>query len=255
MPATTATTETARLLAAAEERAALLEAALRDASGFVGSRRSSSSSSFFGGGGGRAAAARALASLFPPEGSSAADWSNLPMRPSFLPLLQRLSVYLASTVFPPRNLDVGKPLVAFLPVSQAGKTAALVTPDGVALEIPIIKKGERGVVEFAATQRPGLYVLTPPGGPPLHYVVNTSRRESDLERLTDSEIHGFAKAHGVSLVRSGAEYRKLDHTRRFGMEIWRAILWVILVLLFLEIFLQQKFSRARRAPANPGRKL
>ncbi|MEI8310624.1 MAG: BatA domain-containing protein [Verrucomicrobiota bacterium] len=183
-----------------------------------------------------------------------ADWSNLPMRPSYLPLLQRLSVYLASTVFPPRNLDVGKPLVAFLPVSQAGKTAALVTPDGVALEIPIIKKGERGVVEFASTQRPGLYVLTPPGGPPLHYVVNTSRRESDLERLTDSEIHGFAKAHGVSLVRSGAEYRKLDHTRRFGMEIWRAILWVILVLLFLEIFLQQKFARARRTPANPARK-
>ncbi|MDQ3622341.1 MAG: VWA domain-containing protein, partial [Verrucomicrobiota bacterium] len=43
------------------------------------------------------------------------DWSNLPMRPFYLPLLQRLSVYLASTVYPPRNLEVGKPLVAFLP--------------------------------------------------------------------------------------------------------------------------------------------
>ena len=110
------------------------------------------------------------------------------------------------------------------------------------------------MVEFAATQRPGLYVLTPPGGPPLHYVVNTSRRESNLERLTDTEISGFAKSHGVSLVHSGAEYRKLDHTRRFGLEIWRVILGVILVLLFLEIFLQQKFARARRTPANPARK-
>ena len=175
-----------------------------------------------------------------------ADWSNIPMRPFYLPLLQRLTIYLASTAFPPRNLDVSKPLVGFFLAADAGKKAALILPDGATREVPIVKKGERGVVEFGQTQRPGLYTLSAPGGAPTHFVVNASRRESDLQKLTDNEIADFAKSHGVSLVHSGAEYKQLDHTRRYGMEFWRPLLWALLVFVFLEIFLQQRFARVRR---------
>jgi len=174
-----------------------------------------------------------------------ADWSNLPMRPFFLPLLQRLSVYLASTVFPPRNLDVGKPIVTFLPGADAGKEAQVATPDGTTAKVKIVKKGERGVLEFGKTERPGLYTVTAPGGEATHYVVNASRRESDLQRLTATELDELAKQHGVGLVRSGAEYQALDRTRRYGSELWKTLLWVLLGLAFLEIFLQQKFSRVR----------
>jgi hypothetical protein len=174
-----------------------------------------------------------------------ADWSNLPMRPFFLPLMQRLSVYLASTVFPPRNLDVGKPLVAFLNAADAGKKATLLKPDGVTIEVPITKRAERGVVEFAKTQQPGLYTLTPPGGRALHFVVNAARRESDLAKLTDKEISDLAKAHGVALVHNGTEFKQLDRRRRFGLEFWRPLLWTILGLCFVEMVLQQRFAKAR----------
>lgn len=107
-----------------------------------------------------------------------ADWSNLPLRPSYLPLMQRLSVYLASTVFPPRNLEVGRSIAAFLPPGDAGKKAQLTLPDGTTAELPIAKKGSRGVVEWSRTQQPGLYTITPADGKPLHYVVNASRKES-----------------------------------------------------------------------------
>lgn len=181
-----------------------------------------------------------------------ADWSNLPMRPFYLPMMQRLAIYLASTVFPPRNLDVSKPLVAFLPPADAGKKAALALPDGSSREVPVVKKGERGVVEFAKTQQPGLYTLTSPGGTQTHFVVNTSRRESDLQRLTDAEIADFAKSHGVSVVHSGAEYKQLDRTRRYGSEFWRSLLWLLLALIFAELFLQQRFARVRRVRAEEG---
>jgi len=174
-----------------------------------------------------------------------ADWSNLPMRPFYLPLMQRLSVYLASTVFPPRNLDVGKPLVSFLPAADAGKKAQLAKPDGTTVEVGIAKQGERGVVEFPRTQQPGLYTLTPPGGAPIHYVVNASRRESDLTKLTDKEIADFAREHGVSLVANGAEFKALDQSRRFGIEFWRPLLVALLVLIFAELILQQRFARVR----------
>jgi hypothetical protein len=44
---------------------------------------------------------------------------------------------------------------------------------------------------------------------------------------------------------SGAEYKSLDHTRRFGWEFWKPVLWLLLALVFLEIFLQQRFARAK----------
>jgi hypothetical protein len=166
--------------------------------------------------------------------------------------MQRLSIYLASTVFPPRNLEVSKPLVAFLPVSAAGKKAALLLPNGSTAEVPVVKKGERGVVEYGRTQEPGLYTLNGPDGSVTHFVVNTSRRESDLSKLTDGEIADFAKAHGVAVVHSGAEYKQLDRSRRYGSEFWRPLLWLLLVFLFAELFLQQRFARVRRSNVKSG---
>jgi len=174
-----------------------------------------------------------------------ADWSNLPARPFFLPLVQRLCVHLASTVYPPRNLDAGRQLVSFLPAAMAGKKAAITGPDGVPVEVPVTKKDERGVVEFGPLFRPGLYTLVPPGGQPVHYVVNADRRESDPTRLSETELAEFSKVHGVPVVRSAAEYRDLEHRQRFGHELWKWVLLALLVFIFLELVLERHFARAR----------
>ena len=173
------------------------------------------------------------------------DWNNLPARPSYLPLVQRLCVYLASNVYPPRNLQVGEQLVSFLPAAAAGKKAALTLPDASTVEVPVIKKGERGVVEYPKTQRPGLYTLQPAGGLPVHYVVNADRAESDLTRLTDVEIKTLARTHGLQVVHSAAEFKALDKAQRYGKEIWKWALLILLGLLFAELILQQKFARGR----------
>ena len=174
-----------------------------------------------------------------------ADWGNLPARPFYLPLVQRLCVYLASNVYPPRNLEVGQQLVSFLPGSAAGKKATLTGPENAAVEIPVVKKGERGVVEYGPIFQPGLYTLVPPGLPPIHYVVNADRKESDLARLNDTEIAEFAKVHGVPVVRSSSEYRDIEHAQRFGRELWKWALIGLLALIFLELLLEQKFARSR----------
>ncbi|MEQ1859821.1 MAG: BatA domain-containing protein [Chthoniobacteraceae bacterium] len=178
-----------------------------------------------------------------------ADWGNLPMRPFYLPLLQRLTVYLASTIFPPRNLESGKPIAAFLPAADVDKKATLTLPGGDAVELKIARKGSLGDAEFARTQRPGLYTLTPPGGQPIHYVVNANRRESDTSKLTGAEIDALAKSHGVVLVRSSAEYKQLDQKRRFGTELWKPLLWALLIFFIAEMVLQQIFAGVRRKPA------
>ncbi len=174
-----------------------------------------------------------------------ADWSNLPMRPFYLPLMQQLTTYLASKVFPPRNVEVGKPLVAFLTPADVGRRAVITDPEGKTHEIKVIHKGTRGVAEFARTQSPGLYALDAPGNNRIHFVVNTDRRESDLRQLGASEVDTVAKAVGAKVVRSWNEYRKLEQERRFGQEVWPLLLALVAAFLFAEMVLQQFFARRK----------
>jgi hypothetical protein len=174
-----------------------------------------------------------------------ADWTNLPARPFFLPLMQQLVTYLASKVYPPRNVDVGKPLVAFLPAADAGRKGILTDPEGKAREILIGSKGTRAIAEFGETQRPGLYVLDAPNNNRIHFVVNVDRKESDLSQLPDAEVQGVGKAMGASVVKSFAEYRALDQQRRFGQEIWQILLAAVIGLVFIEMLLEQVFARRK----------
>jgi hypothetical protein len=174
-----------------------------------------------------------------------AEWTNLPARPFYLPLMQQLVTYLASKVNPPRNVEVGKPIAAFLPAADAGRKAILTDPEGKAREIPIQAKGSRAVAEFADTQRPGLYVLDAPNNNRIHFVVNVDRKESDLSALSEAEVQGVAKAMGASVVKTFNEYRSLDQQRRFGQEIWQFLLAVMIGLVFLEMVLEQVFARRK----------
>jgi len=171
-----------------------------------------------------------------------ADWSNLPMRPSYLPWLQRLTVYLASTIFPPRNLNVGTEIAAFTALGDVDKEAILTKPSGEVEKGKVGKRGTRGSVAFTRTQRPGLYTLQLPSGSPIHYVVNADRRESDLAKLSEKEISDLAAAHGIAVVRSAAEYKQTEQKRRFGTELWKWLLWALLIFVISEMVLQQIFA-------------
>ena len=174
-----------------------------------------------------------------------ADWSNLPVRPFYLPLMQSLATYLASSVYPPRNVDVGKPVAAFFSKADSGKKAVMLDPGGVKHDVPILARGARSLAEYTDTRKPGLYLLTGPDGNVIHFVVRTSRLESDLRQLTENERLVAAKSMGATLVKSVAEYRQLDQKRRFGRELWRPLFWAVLVLLFAELFVQQWFAKRK----------
>ena len=182
--------------------------------------------------------------------SADADWNNLPARPFYLPLMQRLVTYLASSVHPPRNLEVGQPLSALFPADSIGRNAKLIGPDGKRHAIPILARRLQAVAEFSDTSLPGLYTLTDEDNLPLHYVVNTGRDESDLSLLSDDEASGIAEELNAEWINSVDGYQNIDHQRRFGQEIWKPLFWILLVLLFGEILLQQHFSKPGKADTD-----
>ena len=172
-------------------------------------------------------------------------WNNLPGRTFFVPFAQRLCTYLASSVMPPRNLGVGQEAVAHFPVKTAGGEVKVKDTQGREHAVLIENSGGRGVARFTETQRPGLYTMTGPNKTAVHFVVNTGRAESNLEQLTAEELGEVIQGMKAKLVTSLEEYHNLDQSRRFGQEFWKPIFWLVIFILFFELWLERRMARSR----------
>ncbi|MFT4688433.1 MAG: BatA domain-containing protein [Verrucomicrobiia bacterium] len=174
-----------------------------------------------------------------------ADWSNLPMRPFYVPLMQRLIMYLASDVLPPRNVKPGQKLVSFFPAGFAGQSLKLELPNGELESVIAEGVGRHSLMEYADTLQPGIYILHLDAIERIHFCVQPDPVESNLERVSDDGLEKIAENLNASVVRSLAEFQQLDRDRRFGREVWKTLLWCVLFLLFGELFFQQWLTRAR----------
>lgn len=172
-------------------------------------------------------------------------WSNFPTQPSYLPVMQRLVTYLAASVEPPRNLSAESKLVAFLPVGQVGKGVVVTKPGGGEERVEVKQEGSRGIIEYTDTSAPGIYRLVDADGEVQYFAVNLDRRESDIRTLDDDRMRALAIEMGANLVTSWDDYKKLDKVRRTGIEFWRPLLYIVLALVFGELFYQQWLGRRK----------
>lgn len=190
-----------------------------------------------------------------------ADWSDLPMRPFFVPLMQQLITTMASGISPPRNIKTGEAAVAVFGDSTpaapgsppaegkadnlATQTLSVVTPDGSRRTVQTVPEGKMQLARFDGTQRPGVYAMSTPSSETLHFVAETSRDESNLSGLDEPGLVSLSEKMASTLIKSPAEYLELDRLRRHGQEIWKYVLAAFLAFLFLELVLQQRFARVR----------
>lgn len=174
-----------------------------------------------------------------------ADWSDLPVRPLYVPLMQQIITTMASGISPPRNIATGDPAVAMLSGAEQSTTLSVVTPDGARRTLNTTPQGKRQLARFEETQRPGVYAMSTPAAETIHFVAETSRSESDLSILPEPALAELSKSLASTLIKSPAEYLEQDRLRRHGQEIWKFLLAAFLAFMFLELVLQQRFARVR----------
>ena len=174
-----------------------------------------------------------------------ADWSDLPVRPLYVPLMQQIITTMASGISPPRNIATGDPAVAMLPGAEQATTLSVVTPDGARRTLNTTPQGKLQLARFEETQRPGVYAMSTPAAETIHFVAETSRSESDLSILTEPALVELSKSLASTLIKTPAEYLEQDRLRRHGQEIWKFVLAAFLAFMFLELILQQRFARVR----------
>jgi hypothetical protein len=172
-----------------------------------------------------------------------ADWSNLPTRPFYPPLMQQLAIHAATRLESPRDIEAASPLTAQLPASAAGRRFTLVDPAAVKHELAFAAHGGAAAATFPHTRQGGLYTLTGPDDKPIHFVATPDRRESNLAAMAPAELAGLARELHAELSPDAQAFARSDAARRHGREIWKWALMAVAVLLVSELLLEDRFMR------------
>ena len=83
-----------------------------------------------------------------------------------------------------------------------------------------------------------------PARPPLLAVWNLDPNEGAVTAASVDEMRTLAERLNISYSDGAEDYQRMDRDRRLGAEIWQPLLLAVLALLFFEVLLQQRISRA-----------
>jgi hypothetical protein len=171
-----------------------------------------------------------------------AEWSNLPLQPFYVPLMQRLAAHLATQNAGAAWSPTGVPLRLVLPPELATAAHELRDPTGLEQTLQPRVEGGVALLETPPLRAPGIYQLSA-GGRTRLFALNLDGAESDLTSLPAGSVGQIAERYQAARVDSFEAWRQLDRTRRFGSEIWQPLLLALLALLFFEVLLQQRIAR------------
>jgi len=171
------------------------------------------------------------------------DWSDLPVKTAYLPLIQSVTNYLAGGkrgAMDP-GIAVGNPKEFSLPPSYVGKSLKIIKPNKQEVEVPLAPGKDRAAATFQENDRAGIYRLSLPvggekeSGMPLLYAANSPFLESRLDEISESELQAKLKPIPVEVI-------SIDSLQQGGtrMDLALPLLGLLIVTLLTEGWLAQR---------------
>lgn len=184
----------------------------------------------------------ALVSAFPAH----SRWSNLPLKPEFVPLMLRMVSYVM------RPPEIRSPSVVFpgaaaefsLASTWAPATARVADPAGTVSPLPFERADGQLAAAYTRTADKGLYSVDVSGGPiersrraAVAFAVNLSPDESDFEMISQEQLASWLAGTDVSLVDASAESELSVAELGREREIWRPLLALMFLIIAGEFLL------------------
>ena len=178
------------------------------------------------------------------------DWSNLPARSLFLPLLQQIVYYAGRSAGRVNSVTVGMPYALDVPATpEAVKVGVYGPPSGEAPK-PEEQQKEKplavldapaggGRVVFENTHQPGIYraVWTAAGTEHTQsFAVNVDPAESAPERMDPEEARKLLDAPAGKVVTKSEDLRTIVLREREGLPLWNYLFALAVVLAVVESY-------------------
>jgi hypothetical protein len=175
-------------------------------------------------------------------------WTDLPLHPSFVALVQRLLGYLSRRQAAPLSLAPGAAFQTTVPIEWLGQEFSVLPPGKearkrVAGQVEL--DGDQPVIRYADTEAVGAYRLFLGGqdSPLAVFAVQLDPAESDLRQADPGTVASLTRAAAETgdASRQPTLVPELVVTREF----WTALLWLAAGLAVVELALAQSVSRSR----------
>jgi hypothetical protein len=178
--------------------------------------------------------------------SASIGWSQLPLKPSFVPLVYQLVTHLGEGASAHRNLAAGEPLRISLPIADSGREVRITAPDGSVSVQRSALEASGVTLQFTPPALAGLHRVEVEGSKTRDaFAVALPDGESDLTAAPPQpavEQAGLPKGHIVVAENPSALQESVARAR-YGAEIWRPLVWLLIGLLLVETHLAQRFGR------------
>ena len=186
------------------------------------------------------------------------DWTNLPLKPLFLPLLARLTLHLAGAetertmglAGAPVRLPLGRGKVQ----DQSGEPEVeIVRPSGEVVRVPKAEKDADGW-RYSDTHEAGVYLVRQVNRIPpkqVAFAVNIDPAESDPATVTQAELQARFRTRPLLFCADPGDLAGTIERLREGTSLWEWFLAAVLICLVLEVFLANRGAAALAARASP----
>ncbi|MCC6580815.1 MAG: VWA domain-containing protein [Phycisphaeraceae bacterium] len=206
----------------------------------------------------RVGAGKLLLTSFP----ASPAWSNVPLKPEFVPLLLRSVEYLrrmpraaVASVVPP-----GEPAVVTLTSRWSHAQVDAVTPAGQTLPLTLHRDGDHFVAAVLQTDEKGPYIVTihprasdAPEEVKLGFAVNLDTQDATLASIDRAKAAELLGQPDLAYLRGEADDPMLTRQLARKREIWRTLIWLMFAVIGLEFLLATLGpSRIPGESSSPG---
>jgi hypothetical protein len=178
-------------------------------------------------------------------------WTNLPLRPIFLPLIARLTFELSDIEQAHRTALAGAPLVLKFEKAQQPIGVEVLTPAGETMRLKTkpMQDNKGQVFRYADTYEIGIYLLRlldAGRAGPIAYAVNVDPEEFEPAKIEREELQNkFAKTPLIFADNPDDLSATFDWLRQ-GKSLWGLFLTAVLIALVFETFVSNLLSFSPR---------
>ena len=176
-------------------------------------------------------------------------WTDLPLSGLFVPLMHRISRYLASGAFGQADYTVGQSVYRDIR-GQPAREALLSPPSRESRTIWPEQRGGHTVWPAGEVDLPGLWEINAQARTVDRFAVQLDADEADLAPFPSRHLQRLLAGARVHMVESGEGLAERVLASRYGRELWRETLALALAVMVAEMLLARSIrtSRDRKAP-------